>query len=431
MKKLHILIIMAINICFTKTGVRMKSSTVMNTLYGLLIFSLCSFSLAQQINLSSDNSANYSRGAVLQNSVTMDQVIIQLDDGVNFEAIGLTNGGTFEVSAQFTSTQTGQYAGWNLIEVQVYVNDVPIQATLKIYDTGTASTPGPLLYSAPFTPVATSWQKITLSNPVTISGNDIWVGYEVNHSSGTYPAGVDDGPAVPGGDWVYNGSWVKLHEIAPNLNYNWNIAAVLESPVPVELTSFNANTKAQNVILNWETATETNNQGFQIERQVGSKQYAVGNHWENIGYVAGFGTTTETKAYSFTDNEISSGSYIYRLKQIDFDGTFEYSDEIEVEVDFTPTEYALYQNYPNPFNPTTSIKYSVPVDGFVMLRVYNAIGEEIAELVNGEVMAGTYEINFDASALSSGIYFYKLEAGDPSTSSGQGFTETKKMLMIK
>ena len=126
--------------------------------------------------------------------------------------------------------------------------------------------------------------------------------------------------------------------------------------VPVELTSFTAsvlqNEKA--VQLNWTTATETNNSGFEILRGVypANSRTQNDNEWNTIGFVPGFGTTTEPKSYSFTDENVSTGIYKYRLKQIDFDGTFEYSNEIEVEVDFTPKEFVLYQNYPNPFNPT-------------------------------------------------------------------------------
>jgi len=128
---------------------------------------------------------------------------------------------------------------------------------------------------------------------------------------------------------------------------------------------------------------------FEIQKQVGSKQSTVGN-WKTIGFVPGFGTTTEPKSYSFTDENVSTGIYKYRLKQFDFDGSFEYSNEIEVEVDFTPKEFVLYQNYPNPFNPTTKIKYEIPSvtlrqaqsDIIVTLKVYDVLGNEVATLVN-------------------------------------------------
>jgi hypothetical protein len=187
--------------------------------------------------------------------------------------------------------------------------------------------------------------------------------------------------------------------------------------VPVELTSFTANVNNEgNVVLNWSTATEVNNQMFEIERRNTEGQFTT------IGYVEGYGTTTEPQEYSYIDNTVGTGTYFYRLKQIDFNGAYEYSDEIEVEVN-GPLTFALGQNYPNPFNPSTLIKYSVPESGFVKLSVYNLIGEEVSVLVNKVVDAGFYEAAFNAANLPSGIYFYRLQAGD--------YVETKKMVLMK
>jgi hypothetical protein len=199
--------------------------------------------------------------------------------------------------------------------------------------------------------------------------------------------------------------------------------------IPVELTSFIATVLLNEKVvqINWSTATETNNSGFEIQKQVGSKQSAVGN-WKVIGFVPGFGTTTEPKSYSFIDEDVTTGIYKYRLKQIDYDGSFEYSNVIEVEVDFTPKEFVLYQNYPNPFNPTTKIKYEIPNVGTrdrvsVRIIVYDVLGNEVATLVNEEKQPGVYEVEFDASLLSSGMYLYKLKAGT--------FVQTKKMILTK
>jgi hypothetical protein len=201
--------------------------------------------------------------------------------------------------------------------------------------------------------------------------------------------------------------------------------------VPVELTSFTAsilqNEKA--IQLNWTTATETNNSGFEIQKTspfpspYQGEGGEAGRGWEIIGFVPGFGTTTEPKAYSFIDDNVRTGTCKYRLKQINFDGTFEYSNEIEVEVDFTPKEFVLYQNYPNPFNPNTLISYQLPVTSDVTLKVYDVLGNEIATLVNEEKPAGEYEVEFNASSLSSGMYLYKLQAGT--------FVQTKKMILTK
>ncbi|MFO7525786.1 MAG: T9SS type A sorting domain-containing protein [Ignavibacteriaceae bacterium] len=193
--------------------------------------------------------------------------------------------------------------------------------------------------------------------------------------------------------------------------------------VPVEFTSFSALATGNNVRLNWSTATEINNQGFEVERQVGNRQSAVGNDvWEKIGFVDGYGTTTEPKSYSYTDQSLTPGLYSYRLKQIDFDGSFEYSHIVEVEL-FTPQEYSLEQNYPNPFNPETQIEYSLSKPGFVTLSVFDILGNKITDLVNEKQNDGTHNVTFNASELSSGLYFYSIKVND--------FHQTKKMLLVK
>jgi hypothetical protein len=213
-----------------------------------------------------------------------------------------------------------------------------------------------------------------------------------------------------------------------NTNVGWiagdfgTILKTTNGGIPVELTSFTATANNNEVTLDWTTATETNNSGFEIERQVCRGQSAVGN-WNSIGFVPGFGTTTEPKSYSFIDESVTSGTYKYRLKQIDFDGSFTYSNEAEVSVDFTPKEFVLYQNYPNPFNPNTVISYQLPVSGNVTLKLYDVLGNEITTLVNEEKQAGVYEVEFDGSSLASGMYLYKLQVGT--------FVQTKKMILLK
>ena len=191
--------------------------------------------------------------------------------------------------------------------------------------------------------------------------------------------------------------------------------------IPVELSSFTTSVINNNVELNWSTETETNNQGFEIERREGNRELEVGD-WEKIGYVAGFGTTTEPKSYSFTDKNLPTGKYSYRLKQIDFDGTFEYSQVIEAEV-IALSEFALEQNYPNPFNPTINIEFRIANFGFVSLKVYDILGREVAVLVNEVKPAGEYEVEFNAGDLSSGIYLYRITSGN--------FIETKKLMFMK
>ena len=191
-------------------------------------------------------------------------------------------------------------------------------------------------------------------------------------------------------------------------------------PLPVELTSFTASVIKNAVVLNWVTATELNNYGFEVERA--SLSASPLRVWEKIGFVNGNGTATSPNIYSFEDKAITTGKYLYRLKQIDNDGTFEYSSTVEVSF-MEPTEYSLEQNYPNPFNPSTKISWQSPVGSWQSLKVFDLLGNEIATLVNEYREAGRYEINFDASLLSSGVYIYKLQAGD--------FLQVRKMTLIK
>jgi hypothetical protein len=185
--------------------------------------------------------------------------------------------------------------------------------------------------------------------------------------------------------------------------------------IPVELTSFTASVNDSEVLLSWTTATELNNNGFEVERK-------SGKGFEAVGFVPGFGTTTEPHSYNFTDSDVQAGSYAYRLKQVDLDGTYEYSDEIEVEV-IAPSEFTLEQNYPNPFNPITTINYQIPEFSFVTLKVYDILGNEVSILVNEGQFTGSYEVKLDATELPSGVYFYQLKAGS--------FVETKKMVLMK
>jgi hypothetical protein len=190
--------------------------------------------------------------------------------------------------------------------------------------------------------------------------------------------------------------------------------------IPVELTSFTASVNENDVTLNWVTATEVNNQGFEIERN-------SGNGFENIGYVAGFGTSSETHSYSFVDASLNEGTYSYRLKQVDLDGTFEYSDVVEVDV-AVPDVFALEQNYPNPFNPSTRIDFSLAVDSKVSLKVFNVLGQEVANLISSDLVAGSHNVDFSAASLNSGVYFYRIEA---TGIDGINFTSVKKMILTK
>ncbi len=190
-----------------------------------------------------------------------------------------------------------------------------------------------------------------------------------------------------------------------------------EGSVPVELTSFSASINLNSVELKWQTASELNNLGFEIQRSSENSQ------WERIGFVEGNGTSTIVNNYSFSDPiKNVNGKYYYRLKQIDNDGKYEFSDVIEVDFGI-PLKSELYQNYPNPFNPSTEINYVLKESGQIKIKVFNSLGSEIATLVDGFVNSGKHSINFNAKDFPSGIYFYRITANN--------FKSTRKMLLIK
>lgn len=189
--------------------------------------------------------------------------------------------------------------------------------------------------------------------------------------------------------------------------------------IPVELTSFTAEAGGKNVIIKWTTATEKNNLGFYVERDINGS-------WESIHFTPGRGTTISYSSYVYTDilpTEMESSSIKYRLRQVDFDGSFTFSDIVEVQLNLLPGKFQLEQNYPNPFNPVTSIHYSVGSKQLLTLKVYDLLGRKVKILVNEEKSSGFYKVDFDASNLPSGVYFYQLRAGN--------FVATKKMILMK
>ncbi|MBL8007909.1 MAG: T9SS type A sorting domain-containing protein [Ignavibacteria bacterium] len=191
---------------------------------------------------------------------------------------------------------------------------------------------------------------------------------------------------------------------------------------PVELSAFTASVDKKDVTLNWSTSEELNNSGFYIERSLVNS-----NEWTQAGFVAGNGTTSEPVSYTFRDRNLASGKYNYRLKQIDFNGNYEYfnlSNEVEVGV---PEAFTLSQNYPNPFNPSTKIGFDLPKDGNIKLYVYDNSGKQVSTIAEGFRTAGYYTVEFNASNLASGVYFYKLEY----STNGQTFDKVMKMSVVK
>jgi hypothetical protein len=230
-------------------------------------------------------------------------------------------------------------------------------------------------------------------------------------------------------DTLYSCGLSIVYDHIPDLLDRWNFGTkfpvvVTDNIVPVEFISFTSSIYKNNATLNWTTASETNNMGFEIERrQILSPQSSVNNeNWMRISFVSGSGTTTKSKTYTSDDNNLRLGKYKYRLKQIDFDGTFEYSNSIEVEI-ISPFNFTLEQNFPNPFNPSSVINYTVKEAGLIKLKVYDVLGSEVLELVNETKDIGFHSVELNASNLPSGVYIYTLQAN--------GFSDSKKMVLMK
>ncbi|GJQ33560.1 MAG: hypothetical protein HBSAPP04_23990 [Ignavibacteriaceae bacterium] len=242
----------------------------------------------------------------------------------------------------------------------------------------------------------------TGTNFITYDGGLTWV--SKNTSAAT----------IQGSHWSYDAgsnTWA-LFAVGTNGAMLKNILSI----VPVELAAFSAIVTGNDVNLSWTTVTELNNQGFQIER------LDANGSWTNVAFIKGNGTSTRMHEYSFTDKGVKEGRYTYRLKQIDFDGTVDYSNLVEVEVG-TPMTFALDQNYPNPFNPSTTISYRIPEAAAVTLKIFDVTGTEVATIVNTKQDAGSYTVNFDMTNFASGMYIYKIEAGK--------YSAVKKMMLMK
>ncbi len=246
--------------------------------------------------------------------------------------------------------------------------------------------------------------------------------------SGTGTFSVQNGVPDATGNWYFeatNGNPSATNGDYTNYLTPFYQSTVSNVPLPVELTSFTSSVKESHITLSWQTKTEVNNYGFEIQRSAitaHESQMPKADNWTKISFVSGHGNSNSVKDYTYSDENVPGGKYSYRLKQIDNDGAFKYSDEIEVEINI-PLKFGLEQNYPNPFNPTTAISYQLAADSHVLLKVYDVLGREVMTLVNENMKAGSHTINFDASRLSNGVYIYKITAGNNS--------DVKKMLLLK
>ena len=388
-------------------------------------------------NLTINNAAGVSMGS----ACTLNGVL-SLTNGL------LTTSGTYPLTLGAAATVSGG-------SVASFVNG-PISLTAAAGKTlmapiGKGSSYRPLwshIYTLPGSGMLTAEQiEVSPSGTVTAAGNPVLSVLRYFHvtqtglSGGsidlTLSWGADDEIAdstittVVGG--TNGGTWTWADNTGAEIGYANTVTTAsfdpavyplgdcalgtYSTPLPISLTSFTAVSSNGSVKLNWKTSVETDNHGFDIERSSDKLT------WSKLGFVQAAGNSNTAKSYSFSDNNISvNGKYYYRLKQINLNGKTEYFGAVECNVIVADRCY-LYQNYPNPFNPSTVIKYEVPETGVVTLKVFNAIGKEVATLVNEVKQGGIYDVTFNAGNLASGIYFYRLQAGS--------FISIKKITLLK
>lgn len=284
-------------------------------------------------------------------------------------------------------------------------------------------------------PKATSglYDYIVYASGSNIASTTYTAGTEYTLMTVTVSGGVGTGAfeLCPSGFASDAGQWyIELggsDKANPNPALWYYQATVSNVPLPVELTSFTSKLLNEGVQLNWETKTEVNNYGFNVERKINEGE------WDILGFVEGNGNSNSPKEYSYTDKDLFAGGskFQYRLKQVDTDGKFEYSDIVEVEI--LPTKFELSQNYPNPFNPSTTIQFSLPKATQLKINIYNMLGELVETIADGTYEAGYHKVTFsaiggsasggNAFSLSSGAYIYRFESPD--------FVQVRKMVLIK
>ena len=327
--------------------------------------------------------------------------------------------GVLVIWDQGASTGVGRYMDANIGALLGAGNTFEISAwNIRTYKSGGDVTGAVLYYriyevglpSGAFTAVVGAWlEDISLSD-------QRWG----KNTSTTIPTGT----LVAGKNYVFeiyisaSGTGDPNGTIPDNNGgNNYQSTFTTDAAFPVELSSFSSAINGSTVELNWATATEVNNYGFDVERSADNITF------NKIGFVAGAGNSNVQKQYSYSDANLARGKYYYRLKQVDTDGKYEYSQVVQSEIAGTLNKFTLSQNYPNPFNPNTVIAFALPKDSNVKLSVYNMLGEEVAVLVNGVMSAGNHSVDFSATNLNSGMYVYRLEAGE--------FSSVRKMTLLK
>ena len=391
------------------------------------------FVARQRVYLSTDYGASWSAISANVNgsSAVREMAISKSDPSIMYA----TSGGNIFLSTDGGATFTNKTSGLpsrTITSVNIHPSDENIAvitfsgfSTNKVYKT---------------TNMGNTWVSI-FGNLPDSPVNDAFIYTYDPLNPNTYFVATDVGVFLTQNDGA---NWVELPNNLPNtvilhLDYSPSnqmlragthgrgvYEAFIDLSIPVELSSFTAETSNNSVSLNWSTVTETNNHGFEIERKLKNQE------WVTIAFVNGKGTTTEIQNYNYVDDYSQmpyEGTALYRLKQIDYNGDFEYSEQLAVNLTFVPSEFYISQNYPNPFNPATTIKYSLPVESTVKINIYNALGEVIEELVSKVQSSGNYEMTWNAQNYSSGVYYYSFEV--ISVDGSQSHREMKKIVFLK
>jgi hypothetical protein len=287
-----------------------------------------------------------------------------------------------------------------------------------VYGSFDGTQPSDLLATAGGVAAGAGWHTLSIPGSVPVQAQqDFFVSVKIADKAYAHSYdrwGQASGRSYASGDGVTFSNSISTDPAGGDLNIRGRI--LRNGPVPVELSTFDATAQADKVYLNWRTESETNNLGFEVERR------NLSNTWEGIGFVPGNGSTATPHEYNFTDEHVPIGNYVYRLKQLDTDGAFEYSQEIEATI-AAPRRFSVSQNYPNPFNASTTFKLENPIHTHVRLEIIDMLGRTVATLMNEEQEAGYHEVHWEANDTASGVYFYRLKAGS--------FSETKKLILLR
>jgi aminopeptidase N len=352
------------------------------------------------VNTLFNTAMTYDKGACV-----LHQLRYVMGDSLFF--IGMHNYGTSNL--RYKSATIGDYAGYMTAsygqDLSWFFNEWIYQPNHPVYDNKYSISQQGSNWEVAFQAVQTQTNTVFFQMPLQIA---------INYSSGPADT-LRVFNNVNNQLFTFNVTRQPVSVVFdPKNNIVLKKATLTQVPsLPVELTSFTVKVNAGSVILKWKTATEINNRGFEIERAKVSENIDALNpgqiSFSTMGFVTGNGSSTTTKEYSFTDKISSFGKYIYRLKQVDYNGSCQYSSNVQVSAGAKPSSFTLNQNYPNPFNPSTTIRFEVPKSSRIKLTVYNMLGKAVRVLSDAIFEEGVYEKTFDAKDMASGVYVYELK----------------------